>query len=149
MREFKRTIFFGGDDCLEQCYLLHKRLEKAFDILGGLQQPDHSDSEEFAKEAEYARLDSEKDLVDIGIDIITALGLSEEILDILNKKKVNKYQTNLFNAAKDYAVAVNNKIICRSYQEDFMQKKYEESLENLGGAGLDYAISVKSPPYDK
>lgn len=149
MIKFKEPIFFGREDCLEKCYLLHKRLEEAFSILGGLQQPDHSDSEEIAREAERNRLDSEEDLADIGIDIITALGLSKEILEVLSKKKPSKAEINLFEAAKKYAVAVNNKISCRSHQEDFMEKKYEESLENLGAASLDYAISVKSPPYNK
>ena len=50
MIKFKEPIFFGREDCLEKCYLLHKRLEEAFNIMSGLQQPDHSDNEKIAKE---------------------------------------------------------------------------------------------------
>ena len=136
MRKFDETIFFGCEDCLEKCYILHRRLEEAFNILGGLQQPDHSDSEEIAKQAEQVRLELEEDLADIGIDIITALGLSEEILKVLSKKKVNKTEMKLFEAAKQYAVDNN------------IEEKEQLSLDNLGNAGLDYAYSVKSS-YDK
>lgn len=142
MRKFDETIFFGREDCLEKCYILHRRLEEAFNILGGLQQPNHSDSEEI----DIFESDPKEDLVDIGLDIITALGLSEEIL---NKKKLSKTETNLFDAAKKYAVAVNDRLTCKSHRDYFIEKKYEDALENLGGASLDYALSVKSPPYDK
>jgi hypothetical protein len=67
----------------------------------------------------------------------------------LSKKKLSKAEMNLFEAAKQYAVAVNDRLTCKSHREYFIEKKYEEALENLGGASLDYAISVKSPPYDK
>lgn len=86
MRKFDETIFFGREDCLEKCYILHRRLEEAFDIMSGLQQPGHSDSEEIAKELDIFGSDLEEDLVDIGLDIITALGLSE----VLSKKKLSK-----------------------------------------------------------
>lgn len=92
MRKFDETIFFDREDCLEKCYILHRRLEEAFDILGGLQQPNHSDNEETAKEIDFFGSDLEEDLVDIGLDIITALGLSEEILEVLSKKKLNKVE---------------------------------------------------------
>jgi hypothetical protein len=87
MRKFDETIFFGREDCLEKCYILHRRLEEAFDILGGLQQPGHSDNEETAKEIDFFGSNLEEDLVDIGLDIITALGISEEILQALIEKK--------------------------------------------------------------
>lgn len=87
MRKFDKTIFFGCEDCLEKCYILHRRLEEAFDILGGLQQPNHSDSEETEKEVDFFASNLEEDLVDIGLDIITALGISEEILQALIEKK--------------------------------------------------------------
>lgn len=79
MIKFKEPIFFGREDCLEKCYLLHKRLEEAFNIMSGLQQPDRSNSEEIAKESEYLRSDSEKELYDIGIDLITAIGLYDYV----------------------------------------------------------------------
>lgn len=143
MRKFDETIFFGREDCLEKCYILHRRLEEAFDILGGLQQPNHSDSEETEKEVDFFASNLEEDLADIGMDIIIALGLSE----VLSKKKPR--ELNLFDAAKKYAVAVNDRLTCKSHRDYFIEKKYEDALENLGGASLDYAISVKSPPYDK
>ena len=79
MIKFKESIFFGREDCLEKCYLLHKRLEEAFNIMSGLQQPDHSANEKIAKESEYLRSDSEKELYDIGIDLITAIGLYDYV----------------------------------------------------------------------
>jgi len=86
MRKFDETVFFGREDCLEKCYLLHRRLEEAFNIMSGLQQPDHSNSEEITKELNFFESYLEEDLVDIGLDVITALGISEEILESLNKK---------------------------------------------------------------
>lgn len=74
MRNFKERIFFGSEDCLEKCYKLHKRLEEAFNILGGLQQPDHSDSEKIANEMKEQREENERELNDIILDLRVALG---------------------------------------------------------------------------
>lgn len=58
-------------------------------------------------------------------------------------------EIELFNAAKNYALKVNKKISCKPFQELSMKRSYEIALERLGAASLDYAFSVKSPPYDK
>lgn len=91
MRKFKETIFFGNEDCLGQCYSLHKRLEEGFDIVSGLQQPDHPDSLEHANQLEEERIDLNKELVDIGLDILDALGLSNAIFNRFLEKAENNY----------------------------------------------------------
>jgi len=48
----KRIIFMGnGDHSMAQCYELHRELERAFSILGGIQQP--GGSEEEVEEGEF------------------------------------------------------------------------------------------------
>jgi len=34
-----QPIFFGSQDCEQECYRLHKLLEEAFVLLSGIQQP--------------------------------------------------------------------------------------------------------------
>lgn len=94
MRKFNEIIFFGNEDCLGQCYLLHKRLEEGFNIISGLQQPDHPDSEEHAKALDEERLILNEELVNIGLDILDALGISDLVfnrfLENLKKAQVNR-----------------------------------------------------------
>lgn len=74
MRKFKEIIFFGNEGCVKKCKNLHKRLDEAFNIVGGLQQPDHPDNEESAKELKIQRLNLKQELLDIVMDINSALG---------------------------------------------------------------------------
>lgn len=62
--------------------------------------------------------------------------------------KVKQTETNLFEAAKNYAEIVNERLICKPLQRKNMERKYEHSLEQLGAASLEYAIAIKSYPYD-
>ena len=51
--EIKDRIFFGSlpDQCRSKCYLLHQKLEEAFVLMGGTQQPTVAwDSEEYCEQ---------------------------------------------------------------------------------------------------
>lgn len=61
----------------------------------------------------------------------------------------SKEEIELFNAAKEYAFIIIEKLRCKPFHQKMMERKYEKSLEKISAACLDYAISVKSPPYDK
>ena len=73
MRQVDRMIFFGNHECLAKCYKLHQRLEEAFTILGGLQQPDHSSSEHMANINKREGKKLKRELIDIAADISVAL----------------------------------------------------------------------------
>lgn len=82
MRKFEEEIFFSSEECVLKCQSLHKRLDEAFNILINLQQLDYFNSEEQARDLKEKRVKSEKELLDIGIDIISALGLSEKLKNV-------------------------------------------------------------------
>ena len=69
-----KMIFFGNDRCEKKCYRVHKKLEEAFTILGGLQQPPHSDSEESVIKNKRITRDAKQRLEDITKDIVYSLG---------------------------------------------------------------------------
>ena len=74
MREFRKMIFLGaGEHSTEDVKLLKDRLKSAIEILGGLQQPDHSESLEEAQENKEWREEAEQELNEIVSDIVTAL----------------------------------------------------------------------------
>lgn len=60
-----------------------------------------------------------------------------------------KEEIELFAAATEYALIVNKKLTGQYTKEYRAKKYYENSLERIGAACLDYAISVKAPPYDQ
>jgi hypothetical protein len=69
-----RILFMGnGEYSLADCYLLHKQLDKALTLLGGIQQPPHSETVlqgiENAKQTEEAK----EELNTIVNDIVMAL----------------------------------------------------------------------------
>lgn len=75
-REFRKQIFLGnGDFSKAECERFHKRLDEALSILSGLQQPDHPESEEHARQCDYHRTAAEAELDDCLLDITFALGL--------------------------------------------------------------------------
>lgn len=64
-----------GDLSEEDCDRLRQRLDEALVILGGLQQPDHPDSDEHARQCESDRTEAKRDLIDAASDIMAALGI--------------------------------------------------------------------------
>ena len=96
MRKFKEEIFFSSEECVQKCQSLHKRLDEAFEMLISLQQLDYFNSEEQAKELKEKRLNSEKELLDIGTDIISALGLSEKLKNV-NNRNINDHLRRLMS----------------------------------------------------
>lgn len=63
--------------------------------------------------------------------------------------KIKTAENNLFEAAKNYAKIVNERLMCKPLQRKNMERKYEHSLEQLGAASLEYAIAIGSSPYEK
>lgn len=49
---FKKQIFFGHPDCEKDVEFVHHLVDKTCELVSGLQQPDHPESEEQAKESE-------------------------------------------------------------------------------------------------
>lgn len=96
MRKFEEEIFFSSEECVNKCKSLHKRLDEAFDILINLQQLDYFDSEEQAKKLKEKRSNFEKELLDIGMDIISALGLSEKLKNV-NNRNINDHLRKLMS----------------------------------------------------
>lgn len=80
MRKIKDVIFFGNLDCFKGINAACTRLEDAFDIVGGMQQPDHPTSDEHAKRCVIERQTSQKELEDCLHDIAAALGLEIKVL---------------------------------------------------------------------
>ena len=74
MRKFKSILFLGGGQhSLTEVERLKDRLEDGINILGGLQQPPHSESEKEAELDNIFRLKQEKELNSIVRDIAMAL----------------------------------------------------------------------------
>ncbi len=71
--KIKDVIFFGGRSCMEECYHLHRRMEEAFEILGGIQQPPRpcNNCEQGYDEAEIA--DGETDIHLVADEIVKGL----------------------------------------------------------------------------
>ncbi len=67
-------LFFGSRDSIEEQNNLRAKFEQALILLGGLQQPDHSYSEEAAKQAEQIRKEDEQEFENLVTDIMKALG---------------------------------------------------------------------------
>lgn len=74
MRKFKEVIFLGAPNSDFARKLLHERLDEALDILGGLQQPDHSESKEHAKQCDIDRAWWEFELSEAIMDLRVVLG---------------------------------------------------------------------------
>ncbi len=72
-REFESIIFFGGPGCGAEAFKLVEMLVEATDILSGLQQPPHSDSDEAAKRAREEFIEGETALRVMARDIVKAL----------------------------------------------------------------------------
>lgn len=77
----------------------------------------------------------------------TSESLAPKILNFDNK--IKQAETNLFEAAKNYAKIVNDRLVCKPLQRKNMERKYEHSLEQLGAASLEYSIVIGSYPYNK
>ena len=76
MRKIHDEIFMGnGKHSLAEVYKLHRKVEKAITILGGLQQPGHPDSEERVQNEERVREQMERELRNTILDIAVGLGL--------------------------------------------------------------------------
>ena len=73
MRYFHGLIFFGNLSCIEQTAMLRDRLNDACQLVGGLQQGGHPDSEEDALAQETMRTSDQKAVEDIVRDIAAAL----------------------------------------------------------------------------
>lgn len=74
MREFHEVIFLGSPHSKQLRQELHDRLDEAIDMLGGLQQPDHPESKEHARQCEADRIYWEAQLSDAIMDLRVALG---------------------------------------------------------------------------
>ena len=88
-----------------------------------------------------------EDLSELGYSGI-ASSYIYKLENILKDFASNDSETNLFEAAKNYAEIVNERLTCKPLQRKNMERKYEHSLEQLGAASLEYAIAIKSYPYD-
>lgn len=73
MRQFNQVIFCGWEGALEEEYSLKKRMSDGLNILSGLQQPGHSDSEAAAKMQAAEEAKDQEELYDIVKDITMAL----------------------------------------------------------------------------
>jgi hypothetical protein len=82
-RKYFTPIFMGaGETSSEQCYMLHKKLEKIFELMSGLQQSSHAASEDEADadERQYER-DTRK-LKILVLNFMSDLGFSlEELIE--------------------------------------------------------------------
>ncbi len=75
MREFRKQWFAGnGDMSMARAYLLHKKLDKAFEHLNGMQQPPHpGESKENCDRFEEQYENAELEVGDSAKDIYCAL----------------------------------------------------------------------------
>jgi hypothetical protein len=73
-RKFTKPVFFGNDLAGLAIIALHDVLTDALHAAGGLQQPDHPESEEHALQCEEDRRNDQAELEDHVRDIATALG---------------------------------------------------------------------------
>ena len=72
--EIKDVIFFGGDRCLEKCYKLHQKMERAFTLNGGMQQPPRPcDPEESCKIYEKECAEGKAEVLIIATEIVKGL----------------------------------------------------------------------------
>jgi hypothetical protein len=75
MLKFQKTIFLGnGKHSEAEVQKVRNRLEEAVEILCGLQQPGHPESEQAAKEEKQSYDQFTAQLQDALIDIVRALG---------------------------------------------------------------------------
>ena len=70
----KDQIFFGSRGCLEECYRLHRKLEEAFQIISGIQQPPRPcDPVESCKRYDRDCEEGEQELLNIATNIVKGL----------------------------------------------------------------------------
>ena len=70
----RKQIFFGNHGCMEECYHLHRRMEEAFQIIGGIQQPPRPcDPEESCKKYEQECREGEEEILYIANEIVKGL----------------------------------------------------------------------------
>lgn len=74
-RQITAPVFFGSGNP-DVTKLVEKRLQDAFAILSGLQQPDHPSSDQEADGCRDFRAAATIDLFECGLDILAALGIS-------------------------------------------------------------------------
>lgn len=74
MRHIHRMIFLGSAAAIDDINKLRNRLKEALNILSGLQQPDHAESEEDARMMNEERLNFEQELKDAVADLVAAFG---------------------------------------------------------------------------
>jgi hypothetical protein len=79
IRYFNGLIFLGsGETSVQEAEGLKRRLADGLKMLGGLQQPDHAESEEHFRQCMAAQLKAERELADVVRDLAAAL-LGREI----------------------------------------------------------------------
>jgi hypothetical protein len=79
MREIKDILFFGSDSIYKRMYKLRARIDEGLELLSGLQQPAHSDSEESAERNQREFEEGLEDLEDVLHDILAAFGYKGEL----------------------------------------------------------------------
>jgi hypothetical protein len=81
-KHFQGFSMGAGDTSVVKCYLMHKKLEEIFNLMSGLQQPSHAETESEARNDEWQY---EKGILRLKrnvLDIISDIGFTpEELMD--------------------------------------------------------------------
>lgn len=152
--KIKEQIFFGNRGCMEACYHLHRIMEEAFTIIGGIQQPPlPCDTEESSQAYEQECLEGKEDVRQIANEIVKGLlgkdyeirykwmgrncGIKKEHIKTLPEKLYRKDDNEVFLLLPDEQLYV--------MERSMMHNPYKYSYARLMETG---AFSDKLTEYN-